>query len=68
MLTQLIANNELDDQSRYLLTASILHGIPKPGRPNELRPLAIGELFLKIAAKYCLNLDKHELPGIFEPV
>jgi hypothetical protein len=68
LLTQLIANNELDDHSRYLLTASILHGIPKPGRPNELRPLAIGELFLKIAAKYCLNLDKHELPGIFEPV
>ena len=67
MLIQLIANNELDDHSRDLFTASI-HGIPKPGRPHELRPLAVGELFLKLAAKYCLNLDKHELPGIFEPI
>ena len=68
LLIQLIANNELDDHSRDLLTTSILHGIPKPDRPNDLRPLAVGEFFLKVAAKYCLNLDKHELPGIFEPI
>jgi hypothetical protein len=50
LLVQLIANHQLDPQSRRLLTTSLLLGIPKPGS-DTLRPLAMGELFLKLAAK-----------------
>jgi len=42
-------------------------GIPKPDS-DALRPLAIGELFLKLAAKYCHDMDKGEHTGIFEPI
>ena len=52
LLAQLIANNELDDHSRRLLTSSVLHAIPKSD--GGLRPLALGELFVKLACKYCL--------------
>jgi len=67
LLIQLIANNQLDPHSRCLLTSSLLLGIPKPDS-DALRPLAIGELFLKLAAKYCHDMDKGEHTGIFEPI
>ena len=64
-LIQAIANGELDDHSRDLLTTSLLLGIPKP---NDIRPIAIGETFLKLAAKYALRLDSATIPGHFEPL
>ena len=67
LLVQLIANNQLDPHSRRLLTTSLLLGIPKPGS-DTLRPLAMGELFLKLAAKYCHNMDKGSHTDIFEPI
>ena len=67
LLVQLIANNQLDPHSRRLLTTSLLLGIPKPGS-DALRPLAMGELFLKLAAKYCHNMDKGNHTDIFEPI
>ena len=66
LLVQLIANNELDAHSRRLLTTSVLHAIPKPGS-DDLRPLALGEFFVKLASKYCFNLDSNNFPSIFEP-
>ena len=66
LLVQLIANNTLDDHSRTLLTCSLLHAIPK--KDNDLRPLALGELFVKLACKYCFNLDAPGFPDIFEPI
>ena len=56
----------LDPQSRFLLSCSLLHGIPKSN--GDLRPLAIGEEFLRLAAKYCFNLDSHNFSEIFEPL
>ena len=67
LLVQLIANNQLDPHSRRLLTSSLLLGIPKPDS-DGLRPLAMGELFLKLAAKYCHDMDKGEHTDIFEPI
>jgi hypothetical protein len=66
LLVQLICNNSLDPQSRFLLTSSLLHGIPKGN--DDLRPLAIGEEFLRLASKYCFNLDSHSFSSIFEPL
>jgi hypothetical protein len=66
LLVQLICNDLLDPQSRFLLTTSLLHGIPKGN--DDLRPLAIGEEMLRLAAKYCFNLDCHHFPEIFEPI
>jgi hypothetical protein len=66
LLVQLICNDMLDPQSRFLLTSSLLHGIPKDA--DDLRPLAIGEEFLRTAAKYCFNLDSHNFSSIFEPL
>ena len=66
LLVQLIANNSLDSHSRTLLTSSLLLGLPKPDR--SLRPIAIGELFTKLASKYCYNIDSHTLPEKFEPI
>jgi hypothetical protein len=66
LLVQLMCNNQLDAQSRFLLTCSLLHGITKDN--DDLRPLAIGEEFLRIAAKYCFNLDAGSFSEIFEPI
>ena len=66
LLAQLIANNELDDHSRRLLTSSVLHAIPKSD--GGLRPLAMGELFVKLACKYCFLIASHSFPTMFEPI
>ncbi|MEY3082615.1 MAG: hypothetical protein RJA94_2600, partial [Pseudomonadota bacterium] len=67
LLVQLIANDDLDEHSRHLLTCSALLGIPKSDS-DQLRPLALGELFVKIAAKLCFDLDAHHFPAMFEPL
>ena len=67
LLAQLIANDELDEHSRQLLTCSVLQGIPKADS-DDLRPLALGDLFVKIAAKLCFSLDARHFPAIFEPL
>jgi hypothetical protein len=64
LLAQLIAKDDLDEHSRQLLTCSILQGIPKPDS-DDLRPLALGDLFVKIASKMCYSLDAGRFPVIF---
>ena len=66
LLIELIANNELDAHSRRLLTTSVMHGLPKPN--NDVRPLAIGEEFLRLAARYCSDLDRANLPDVFDSI
>jgi hypothetical protein len=63
LLVQLIAN----EHSRLLLTCSVLQGTPKPDS-DDLRPLALGDLFVKIASKMCYSLDCGHFPTIFEPL
>jgi hypothetical protein len=67
LLIQTICNNEFDTHSRFLLTCSMLLGTHKPGS-DDLRPLAIGEEFLRLAAKYCFKLDSSAFPDTFEPL
>jgi hypothetical protein len=67
LLVQLITNNALDDHSRRLLTSSILLGAAKKD-PTSIRPLAMGELFLRLAAFYVLELDKASHPAIFDSI
>jgi hypothetical protein len=67
LLVQLIANDDLDELSRLLLTCSVLQGTPKPDS-DDLRPLALGDLFVKIASKMCYSLDSGHFPAIFEPL
>ena len=66
LLVELIANDLLDRQSRWLLCSSIMHGLPKPN--DDIRPLAIGEEFLRLAARYCLDLCRGSLPDIFDSI
>jgi hypothetical protein len=40
---------------------------PKPDS-DDLRPLALGDLFVKIASKMCYSLDNGYFPAIFEPL
>jgi hypothetical protein len=61
-----IANDALDPHSRLLLTSSILLGIPK--KNLTIRPLALGEVFLKTAATYCYNMDKDHFGRIFKDI
>ena len=65
-MLQLIANNKLDAHSRTLLTSSNLFGLRKPD--GSLRPIAVGEVFLKLAARYCYSLASPSFPSIFEPI
>jgi hypothetical protein len=67
LIVELIANNNLDTHSRDLLTASCLIGTPKPNS-TLLRPLAMGEFFLKLAANYCISLGADSHAAIFEPI
>ena len=39
-----------------------------PKSDGGLRPLALGEFFVKLACKYCFALDAVNFPGIFEPI
>ena len=66
LLTELISNDDLDPHSRLLLTSSVLFGIPK--KNSDVRPLAIGEEFLKLAERLCLGLVRPDMASMFEPV
>lgn len=70
LLAQLIANDDLDSHSRSLLMSSSLLAISKPDSAvvDDLRPLALGEFFVKAACRYVLNTISPDLPGMFEPV
>lgn len=49
-----IANGNLDDHSRLLLLSSILMPVPKGA--SDIRPIAIGETFVRLATRYLLSL------------
>lgn len=60
-----IINGNIPEMSRILLLGATLIAGPKP---DGVRPIAIGETFVKVAAAYCLAIAKKELPKIFEPI
>jgi hypothetical protein len=65
-LVSAIINGDLPDNIRRVLLASHLIGIPKPN--NGTRPIAIGEVLYRFAARYALSLIKKEdIKKIFLP-
>lgn len=51
-----IANGTLSEAVAQVLTRAMLRGIPKDG--GKVRPLTMGEVFVKVAAKLLLSMDK----------
>ena len=59
-----IINDELPKEVRTLLLSSKLIAGPKP---VGIRPIAIGDIFVKLGSTYVIECIKEELPKIFEP-
>ena len=59
-------NGQLPDQARTYLTCSILIPVSKPG--GGVRPIAVSEVFYRLASLYALDLVRDVLPNIFEPI
>ena len=59
-LTALIINGEIGGEAKDHLLTSILVGISKPN--GGVRPIAVGEVFYKLAALYALKAVKKDLP------
>ena len=55
-LTMAIVNGELKGRAKTLLLSSVLIGLPKPN--GGTRPIAMGEIFYKLAGAYMLRLVK----------
>ena len=54
VLVERIVNDQLPDTVRQLLTASSLIALTKPN--GGVRPIAMGELFYRVAAQYAMSL------------
>lgn len=61
-----IINNEVGEHVRDLLTNCRLVAIGKPD--GGVRPLAIGEVFLKIAGQWLLNVNRDDVMMRLEPL
>ena len=61
-----ILNGYLPDQARAYLTCSVLIPVNKPG--GGIRPIAVSEVFYRLASIYALDLVRDALPKIFEPI
>ena len=61
-LTALIINGEIEGEAKKQLLTSILVGISKPN--GGVRPIAVGEVFYKLAALYALKAVKKDLPAV----
>jgi hypothetical protein len=68
LLTYLIANNLLPENCRQAILQCRLVALQKNGDPNDPRPIAIGEVFWKIAAFYCTGLSEEHFHDIFAPI
>ena len=60
-----IANDRLDPAVRHRLTACKLSALPKSN--NGVRPIAIGEVLLKLTSAYVLETLRDEISAIFRP-
>ena len=60
-LVTMILNGEVRGRAREVLLTSVLVGIGKP--KGGVRPIAIGEVFYKLAALYALRTIRDDIPG-----
>ena len=65
VLVQHIVNNTLPDTVRRLLTSSVLVSLDKGG--GGRRPVAMGELVVKMAGRYALSLVMAEARAVLQP-
>jgi len=63
MLVQDLCNGVFCGSTQQRLLASILTPLSKPG--NGIRPIAMGETFVKLAAHYLMSLIEPVLPSLF---
>jgi len=59
-------NGHLPDRARAYLTCSLLIPVNKPG--GGIRPIAVSEVFYRLACVYALELVRDVLPDVFEPI
>ena len=65
-LVEDIINGLLDDRARSVLLASTLIATEKEA--GGVRPIAIGEVFYRVACQYVLHLVRPQVPGLLEPI
>lgn len=63
MLIKDICNGVFTGTTQQRLLSSILIPIRKPNK--KVRPIAMGEVFVKLAAHYVINMIKDEIPSLF---
>ena len=68
LLFQSIANGEVPRDSAALLNACQLIAVPKPSNPNDPRPIALGETFLKSTERIILQTVKPESAELWRQV
>jgi len=59
-------NGHLPDRARAYLTSSLLIPVNKSG--GGIRPIAVSEVFYRLACIYALELVRDVLPDVFEPI
>jgi len=66
ILIEDIINGNLRSDARSYLVASTLHPIPKS--EGGIRPIAVGEVWYKLAASYVMDSVRDSFPALFEPI
>ncbi|RMH23715.1 MAG: hypothetical protein D6692_14790, partial [Planctomycetota bacterium] len=61
-----IANNRISETVRRRLTACNLSALPK--KDNGIRPIAVGEVLLKLVSAYVLSTLEDEVAAFFRPI
>ena len=56
----------ISDRARAYLTCSLLIPVNKSG--GGIRPIAVSEVFYRLACIYALELVRDVLPDVFEPI
>jgi hypothetical protein len=64
---KLIINDEIDDSVRARIGGCNVSGIPKPGK-RELRPIAVGESFNRVAGSYLIKSEADVIAAHFQPL
>ncbi len=68
-LVRLILNGSITDPAlREALLGSRLIALAKPTGNGAVRPIAIGDIFVKLAAHYALDLVSAHIPHLFHPL
>jgi hypothetical protein len=63
-----IVNGNVNDEARQLLLAARLIPLSKREDPNGVRPIAVGEVLVRVAGKLAFDLVRNEVYALFESV